>query len=149
MSRFSSFMTLSVCMTPAKQLVVTGSDTALTVSLYSVPTTTRHQLLRIRASQLSFLSCETYFITIKICITLSALPDSQPIRDQDLYSKRGRCFALCAFPVLNQLKTFAIQLLVYGKKKRIGSYIERQNDPIATFSLTSCIAGATEPKMCD
>lgn len=50
MSWCSAFMSLSVCTTTVKQLVVTGSDTALRVPVYSVPTITRHQLLWITAS---------------------------------------------------------------------------------------------------
>lgn len=99
---FSPFMSLSVCMTTARQLVVTGSDTALRVSVYSVPTITRHQLLWIRASWLSCLlkyilsrlRSAPYFLHLQVScqITLSVF-------------RRGWYFSLCVSHVLSQFKT--------------------------------------------
>lgn len=81
-------------MTAAKQLVVTGSDTARRVSVYSVPTITRHQLLWIRANLAIFLSLNTYFITIKICTVFCI--DRQLVRYPSLHSGEADVF-LCVF----------------------------------------------------
>lgn len=53
------------------------------------------------------------------------------------------------FPSSQSNENFAVQLLIYGMKKRIGSYIECQNEPIGTFSLASCISQDIEPKTPD
>lgn len=100
MSCFSFFMSLSVCVTTAKQLVVTGSDTALRVSVYSVPAITRHQLLWIRASQLSFLSLKTYFTMVKICPVISTFSDSLSDIHVCIQERLG-FFSLHIFRVLN------------------------------------------------
>lgn len=79
MSWFSFFMSLSVCVTTAKQLVVTGSDTALRVSVYSVPAIASHcqASTTVDKSQPAiFLSLKTYFTTIKICPVTSTFPDT-------------------------------------------------------------------------
>lgn len=82
-------------MTTAKQLVVTGSDTALRVSIfcanhYQASTTVDKSQLAI------FLSLETYFITIKICTVFSTLPDS--LSDSRLFIQERLIFFIMRFP---------------------------------------------------
>lgn len=96
MSRFSSFMSLSVCMTTAKQLVVTGSDIALRVSVYSVPTITRHQLLWIRASQLSFSLFKHILSRLRSELCFFTLPDS--LSDIHLCIQKRLIFFIMHFP---------------------------------------------------
>lgn len=138
MSWFSFFMSLSVCVTAAKQLVVTGSDTALRVSVYSVPAITRQSATVNKSQPAIFLSLKTYFTTIKICSVISTFPDS--LSDIHVCIQERLGFFHYAFSVfLIVVKLCYIAAEIWNEKENWLLY----RIPVWTGSLTSCMSQGT------
>lgn len=140
MSWFSFFMSLSVCVTTAKQLVVTGSDTALRVSVYSVPAIARHQLLWIRASQLSF--CLSKHILPRLRSALWLLHFQIACQISISVFRRGWVFSSFSMFLID-LKLCYIATEIWNEKENGLLY----RMPVGTCSLTSCMSQGTESKI--